>query len=76
MDVRILLMAIWSGYLFAEKFIPYKMVAGTNWQWVFYYIFKHLLFVIIVVFTAPFTCLWAVYRIFNAFRYVLWKPLR
>jgi|GEM_PF-385068 len=26
------LMAIWSGYLFAEKFIPYKMIAGTNWQ--------------------------------------------
>lgn len=24
------LMAIWSGYLFAEKFIPYKMVAGTT----------------------------------------------
>lgn len=62
------LMAIWSGYLFAEKFIPYKMVAGTNWQWVFYYIFKLLLFVVIGVFTAPFTCLWAVYRVIRAFR--------
>lgn len=62
------LMAIWSGYLFAEKFIPYKMIAGTNWQWVFYYIFKLLLFVIIGVFTAPFTCLWAVFRVIKAFR--------
>jgi len=62
------LMAIWSGYLFAEKFIPYKMIAGTNWQWVFYYIFKLLLFVIIGVFTAPFTCLWAVIRVIKAFR--------
>ncbi|BAG32597.1 hypothetical protein PGN_0078 [Porphyromonas gingivalis ATCC 33277] len=62
------LMAIWSGYLFAEKFIPYKMIAGTNWQWVFYYIFKLLLFGIIGVFTAPFTCLWAVYRVIRAFR--------
>jgi len=56
------LMAIWSGYLF------YKMIAGTNWQWVFYYIFKLILFVVIGVFTAPFTCLWAVYRVFKAFR--------
>ena len=24
------LMAIWSGYLFVEKYIPYKMMAGTN----------------------------------------------
>ena len=24
------LMVIWSGYLFVEKFIPYKMIAGTN----------------------------------------------
>lgn len=62
------LMAIWSGYLFVEKFIPYKMIAGTNWQWVFYYIFKLLLFVVIGVFTAPFTCLWAVYRVIRAFR--------
>ncbi|MBB3701999.1 permease of the drug/metabolite transporter [Alloprevotella rava] len=62
------LMAIWSGYLFVEKFIPYKMIAGTNGQWVFYYIFKLLLFVIIGVFTAPFTCLWAVYRVIRAFR--------
>jgi permease of the drug/metabolite transporter len=44
------------------------MIAGTNWQWVFYYIFKLLLFVIIGVFTAPFTCLWAVIRVIKAFR--------
>jgi len=30
------LMAIWSGYLFVEKYIPYKMVAGTNGQWIVY----------------------------------------
>ncbi|TPE18385.1 permease of the drug/metabolite transporter [Tannerella forsythia] len=48
--------------------MPYKMIAGINGQWVFYYIFKRLLFVVIGVFTAPFTCLWAVYRVIRAFR--------
>ena len=62
------LMAIWSGYLFVEKYIPYKMVAGTNGQWIVYYILKLLLFVVIGVFTAPFTCLWAVFRVIKAFR--------
>lgn len=62
------LMAIWSGYLFVEKYIPYKMMAGTNGQWIAYYIFKLLLFVVIGVFTAPFTCLWAVFRVIKAFR--------
>ena len=62
------LMAIWSGYLFVEKFILYKMIAGTNGQWIVYYITKLLLFVVIGVFTAPFTCLWAVYRVIKAFR--------
>ena len=62
------LMAIWSGYLFVEKYIPYKMVAGTNGQWIVYYIFKLFLFVVIGVFTAPFTCLWAIVRVIKAFR--------
>ena len=62
------LMAIWSGYLFVEKYIPYKMMAGTNGQWIVYYIVKLLLFVVIGVFTAPFTCLWAVFRVIKAFR--------
>ena len=53
---------IWSGYLFVEKYIPYKMMAGTNGQWIVYYIVKLLLFVVIGVFTAPFTCLWAVFQ--------------
>ena len=44
------------------------MIAGINGLWVFYYIFKRLLFVVIGVFTAPFTCLWAVYRVIRAFR--------
>jgi len=61
------LMAIWSGYLFVEKYIPYKMVAGTNGQWIVYYILKLLLFVVIGVFTAPFTCLWAVFRVIRLF---------
>ena len=62
------LMAIWSGYLFVEKYIPCKMMAGTNGQWIVYYIVKLLLFVVIGVFTAPFTCLWAVFRVIKAFR--------
>lgn len=62
-----LLMAIWSGYLFVEKFIPYKMIAGTGLQWAFYYIIKLFLFVFIGIITAPFTCLWAVYRVIRAF---------
>ena len=61
-------MAIWSGYLFVEKFIPYKMIAGTNGQWIVYYIFKLILFVVIGVFTTPFTSLWAVYKVIRAFR--------
>ena len=59
---------IWSGYLFVEKYIPCKMMAGTNGQWIVYYIVKLLLFVVIGVFTAPFTCLWAVFRVIKAFR--------
>lgn len=62
------LMAIWPGYLFVEKYIPYKMVAGTNGQRIVYHIVKLLLFVVIGVFTAPFTCLWTVFRIIKAFR--------
>lgn len=63
-----ILMAIWAGYLFVERFIPYKMVAGTNGQWLFYYAFKFILFVLVGVFTAPFTVLWALYRVIKAFR--------
>ena len=51
-----------------EKFIPYKMIAGTNGQWIVYYIFKLILFVVIGVFTAPFTSLWAIYKVIRAFR--------
>lgn len=63
-----ILTAIWSGYLFVEKFIPYKMIAGTSGQWLFYYLIKLILFIVIGVFTAPFTCLWTVYRVIRAFR--------
>jgi hypothetical protein len=63
-----ILTAIWSGYLFVEKFIPYKMIAGTTGQWLFYYLIKLILFIVIGVFTAPFTCLWTVYRVIRAFR--------
>lgn len=61
-----ILMATWAGYLFVERYIPYKMVAGTNGQWTFYYIFKFILFVIVGFFTAPFTFLWAIIRVIKA----------
>lgn len=69
------LMAIWSGYLFVEKFmsyiqkfIPNIMIIAPIWLWVIYYIIKLILFAIIGFFTAPFTWLWAVIRVIKAFR--------
>lgn len=62
-----LLMAVWAGYMFVEDVMPYKMMAGTNGQWTAYYIFKLALFTIVGFFIAPFTLLWAVFRIIKAF---------
>ena len=62
------LLALPSGALLVERIFPYKMTAGTSWQWCFFYAFKLILYLIVGVFTAPFVFLWAVYRAIKAFR--------
>ena len=68
MDVRICADGDMVRLSLCGKVHSYKMMAGTNGQWIVYYIVKLLLFVVIGVFTAPFTCLWAVFRVIKAFR--------
>ena len=62
------LLAFPSGALLVERIIPYEMIAGTSWQWFFFYAFKLILYFVVGVFTAPFVFLWSVYRVVKAFR--------
>ena len=63
------LMAIWSGYILIGKFKrPNRIVIATPIFWVLYHSIKFILAVIIGIFTAPFTCVWSVYRVIQAFQ--------
>ena len=63
-----MLLALPSGALLVERIFPFKMTAGTSWQWCFFYAFKLILYLIVGAFTAPFVFLWSVYRVVKAFR--------
>ena len=63
------LMAIWSGYILIGRFKrPNRIVIATPIFWVLYHSIKFTLAVTIGIFTAPFTCVWSVYRVIKAFQ--------
>ena len=61
------LMALWAGYLFYERFIRYKLLAGSLLHWVAYYLIKGVACVVIGLFTLPFVFVMAILRVIKAF---------
>ena len=62
------LMALWAGYLFIERFIPYKKFAGSLLSWAMYYLIKAAACAVIGIFTLPFVFVMAILRVIKAFR--------
>lgn len=64
-----MLMAIWAGYLFTEQFTPRRTIIIKNQKSIIIeYTLKFIFCSFIGQFIAPFTVLWAIYRVFRAFK--------
>lgn len=60
------MISLWSGCIFIERILPYKLLSGSTATWLFYWGIKLMLYVIVGFFAAPFSFLWCLYRLIRA----------